>query len=194
MSEHEHVTAGPRLLSPRGMVTIRADFSELKTGDAVAAALGPAFPDTNCATNAKGRSLLWMSPDELLLICPAKETEALIVAARDALSRLPGGHHLVVDVSDARVAFEIEGAGARDVLARLTPADLRPGVFDAPQLRRTRLSQVAAAIWQSAPDRFEILCFRSVAGYVARLLEGAAGQGAPVGHLDRDARAGLRAR
>ena len=69
----------------------------------------------------------------------------------------------------------------REVLARLTPADRHPDSFKAGQVRRTRLSQVAGAIWMTE-DGAQVLAFRSVAGYVHDLLTNAAASG-PVGHF-----------
>lgn len=174
---------------PRGMLTIRAGFNALKVGDVLAKSFGLAFPNPGYATGSGARSLLWMSPDEALLICPPSETAFLRDAADEALSRLPDAHFLLAEVSDARVCFRVEGGtdgtGARDALAKLTPADMRPGALSQGQVRRTRLGQVAAAIWMPDASGFEVLCFRSVQTYMARLLEGAATGAAPVGHLDR---------
>lgn len=184
-------TTGVRVLpvAPRGMLTIRADFNALKVGDVLAKSFGLAFPNPGCATGNGARSLLWMSPDEALLICPPTETAFLRDAADEALSRLPDAHFLLAEVSDARVCFRVEGGvdgtGARDALAKLTPADMRPSALSQGQVRRTRLGQVAAAIWVPDASGFEVLCFRSVQTYMARLLEGAATGAAPVGHLDR---------
>ena len=190
---------GVRVLpvAPRGMLTIRADFNALKVGDVLAKSFGLAFPNPGYATGSGARSLLWMSPDEALLICPPSETAFLRDAADEALSRLPDAHFLLAEVSDARVSFRVEGGveggaeggtdgtGARDALAKLTPADMRPGALAQGQVRRTRLGQVAAAIWMPDASGFEVLCFRSVQTYMARLLDGAATAAAPVGHLHR---------
>lgn len=182
---------GVRVLpvAPRGMLTIRAEFNALKVGDVLAKSFGLAFPNPGYATGSGARSLLWMSPDEALLICPPSETAFLRDAADEALSRLPDAHFLLAEVSDARVSFRVEGGvdgtGARDALAKLTPADMRPSALSQGQVRRTRLGQVAAAIWMPDASGFEVLCFRSVQTYMARLLEGAATGAAPVGHLDR---------
>ena len=151
---------------PRGMITIRGDLGEI--GGILAGIAGMAVPAAGRVESAGARAFAWMSPDEALLMLPPDEV-AEVLSALDAA--LAGPHALAIDVSDARAVFRLDGAGWRDVLARLTPADLRafgPGIF-----RRTRLAQVAAAFWMPEPDAVDVLCFRSVGAYVRDLLENA---------------------
>ena len=156
---------------PRGMITIRGDWSDGALTEAVATAVGTAFPAIGRVETKGARALAWMSPDEALLMLPVAEAGAALEAVQAALG---GNHALAVDVSDARVVFRVEGPGWRDALARLTPADLRPDGFGPGIFRRTRLAQAAAAFWLPEPQVAEVLCFRSVGAYVRDLLENAA--------------------
>lgn len=154
---------------PRGMLTIRGEGGALA---AAARAAGPALPGARAMTEKDGRSLAWMSPDELLLICGYDEAAEIAARIEAALA---GAHGLVAVVSDARSVFRVEGAEAHEVLRKLTPADLEalhPG-----EMRRTRLAQVAAGIWMTGPERYEVMCFRSVGRYVFDLLANAARPG-----------------
>jgi len=96
---------------------------------------------------------------------------------------LAGTHHLMANVSDARAVFQLEGEGRliRDTLAKLTPADMRPVALPVLAFRRTRLAQVPAAFVFHHDDYAELICFRSVAGYVFDLLRQAAKPGSEVG-------------
>jgi len=145
----------------RGMITLRADLSDAAVASAVKAATGSVMPGIRKATD----SVLWMSPDELLLLCPYGEQAATIAKLTD---ELVDTHHLAADVSDARTLFRLEGDAAREVLAKGAPVDLARDRFTKGDLRRTRISHVAAAFWQSgdSPDVFEIVCFRSYARYL----------------------------
>ncbi|RMD92323.1 MAG: hypothetical protein D6811_07155, partial [Alphaproteobacteria bacterium] len=107
-------------LGPRGMITLRGDLSARKLQSAAMAVAGvKAFPDRLGAVVEGERGILWFSPDELLILCPLAEVgEALQKLAR----ALKGTHHLAADVSDARAIFAVAGPGAREVLAKLTPA------------------------------------------------------------------------
>ena len=88
-------------------------------------------------------------------------------------------------MSDARAVFTLEGEGAaiRNVLAKLTPADLRPASLPVGEVRRTRFAQVPAAFWLAEEGRAELVCFRSVAIYVFGLLKNAAEPGSEVGYF-----------
>ncbi len=163
---------------PVGMVTLRGDLAAKGFGAAVKKATGCAVPGQGALTSAKGRRLAWMSPDELLLFCGYDEAGTLATALGAALA---GQHALAVNVSDARVVLHLEGVGAREVMAKLTPADVSPEAFGPGQMRRTRLAQVAAAFHMPDAARFEIIAFRSVAAYVFELLSTAAQPGGEVG-------------
>jgi sarcosine oxidase subunit gamma len=88
-----------------------------------------------------------------------------------------------VEVSDARAVFDVIGPHVREVLAKLAPVDLAPGVFEPGEMRRTRLAQVAAAFWMTGPDSFRVIAFQSVAQYVEDLLKTAAKPGTQVGYF-----------
>ncbi|SFC05376.1 sarcosine oxidase subunit gamma [Tropicimonas isoalkanivorans] len=162
-------------LPAQGMVTLRGAMGDI--ADAVTAAIGLSMPSQREIVIAGDKAVAWMSPDELLLLMPHAEVQACLTTLSE---RLDGTHHLAVDVSDARAVFRISGAGAREVLARLCPADLSPAAFGPGELRRTRLAQVPAAFWIDEAGAFRLICFRSVARYAFDVLCGAA-RGAPVG-------------
>ncbi|KPP88016.1 MAG: sarcosine oxidase gamma subunit SoxG [Rhodobacteraceae bacterium HLUCCA08] len=156
---------------PRGMVTLRGDLEDPRILRACKALTGCAMPDQTGAVLDGDTGLLWMSPDELLLLVPCSEAGAAVDHLSDALRGMP---HLAVDVSDARQIIALDGAGLREVLARLTPADLHPDALAPGTVRRTRLSQAAAAFWLISEEKAEVMCFRSVAHYVFGLLDNAA--------------------
>jgi len=161
-----------------GMVTLRGDLAGKSFGVAVKKTTGCAVPGQGAIVEAKGRRLAWMSPDELLLFCAYDEAKALCAALTEALA---GQHALAVNVSDARAVFHAEGPQVREVMAKLTPANVAPGAFGPGQMRRTRLAQVAAAFHMPDDTSFEIVCFRSVGKYVFDLLAHAARPGSEVG-------------
>ena len=159
-----------------GMVTLRADLSLAKVARAVKAVTGAEMPAPLKITSGTRGRVAWMSPDELLLFVEYAEAGAAVARLDKALAT---SHALAVDVSDARALFRLTGARAREGLMKLTPADIRrmaPGEF-----RRTRLAQVPAALYMPDEKGFEIIAFRSVAGYVFDLLSNAARPGGEVG-------------
>jgi sarcosine oxidase subunit gamma len=158
-----------------GMVTLRADFSTTAFRIALAGQGLSAPGPRQIVTAGNGRSVAWMGPDEMLVLCDY--ADAPKVAAGLAQS-LHAEHALVSHVSDARARFTISGAKADQVLMKLCPVDfasLKDG-----EIRRTRAAQVAAALWRSGPEELSLICFRSVAGYMMGLLEASARTGGEI--------------
>lgn len=161
----------------RGMITLRGDLGATKLKAAVKKLTGADVPLVRQITVNADRGVAWMSPDELLLMVPYVEADSSVAALAKALN---GTHHLVANVSDARALFRVEGATVREVLAKISPADLSPAGFAPRQVCRTRLAQVAGAFWLTDDETAEVVCFRSVAAYVFGLLEHSARAGSEV--------------
>ena len=150
-----------------GMITLRGDLASAAMAEAVKKVTGAAVPAANRCSIDGDRGVAWMSPDELLVLTPY---DAAIEAASQIGAALKGVHHLAEVVSDARAVFRIEGADAREVLGKLTPADLSPEAFGPGDFRRSRLGQVAAAFWMVESGTIGVVCFRSVGDYLENLL------------------------
>jgi sarcosine oxidase, subunit gamma len=166
---------------PVGMVTVRAVLSDEGVRAALATA-GAEVPEAGGLTWTDDGGTLWMSPDEVLILCAAHEAAGKASALARALD---GSHALVADVSQARIVIRLTGRDVlvREVLAKLSPADLRASALPPGQVRRTRLGQVAAAFWFTSDGEAMLICFRSVADYVFALLSNAAAPGSDVGHF-----------
>lgn len=155
-----------------GMVTLRGDLSSPELAAAVTAATGCAVPGQRRRVTSGDWSVCWMSPDELLLVGRYEAAPGLVDQLTSALQ---GQHALAVDVSDARASFSITGRKAAEVLMKLCPVDFAALAED--EVRRTRLAQIAAALWKSGPEEYSLVCFRSVASYAFGVLENAARPG-----------------
>lgn len=164
-------------LGPTGMVTLRADLADAEITETITSA-GFEVP----GMRQKAGPSLWMSPDEVMILTAYESAEAQVSVLQTALK---GKHSFVVNVSDARTAFHLKGPDAvlRDVLAKLTPADLRPDALSVGEVRRTRLAQVAAAFWFEGEGSAQLICFRSVSDYVFELLKNAAAEDSAVGYF-----------
>ncbi len=161
----------------RGMISLRGDLTAGNVKAAVKKVAGVAVPGLRKITLKDDKGAAWMSPDELMILVPYEAAGATVAALSAALA---GEHHLVADVSDARAVFRVEGAAAREVLAKLSPTDLSPGRFGEGEVRRTRLAQVPAAFWIEEGG-FTVVSFRSVGVYVFDLLKVSAREGGEVG-------------
>ncbi|SEQ66324.1 sarcosine oxidase subunit gamma [Thalassovita taeanensis] len=171
-------------LGLRGMITLRGDLASVALKNAATGVAGVDMPAQRRANTVGERGLLWMSPDELLVLVPHAEADQ---ATRTMQATLAGTHFLTENLSDARAMLRITGTptAVREVMAKLTPVDLSPDAFGPGDVRRTRLAQVAAAFWMPDHNTFCIICFRSVASYVFDLLKAAAAPGSAVGYFDQ---------
>lgn len=164
---------------PLGMITLRGDLSDKALAKAAVVAGGVNLPDQGHCNTEGSQGIAWMSPDELLILCPYADVHDRLADLRD---KLAGSHALVVNVSDARAVFDISGDHAREVIAKLAPVDMHPDQFNGTMFRRTRFAQVPAAFWMPDATSARIVCFRSVAQYMLDLLKTAAMPGSEVRH------------
>lgn len=169
--------AGP---STRGMLTLRADLSAGPVVAAIENVVAAGCPGRCEARLGDARDVLWMSPDELMILCAPGTAPTLLGELGAALE---GTHHLLADMSDARALFGLHGPRCRETLAKLGPADLSPRALGPGEVRRTRLGQVPAAFWFRAEDHVEVMCFASVRGYMHDLLSAAIAPGGEITHF-----------
>ena len=162
----------------QGMITLRGDLSDKAVKKAITTVAKFDMPGPGQANGSGDRGLCWMSPDEMLVLCPYDTVADELAKMNKVLAKT---HALAVDVSDARAVFRVSGPRARDVLAKLAPVDVSPGAFEPGMFRRSRMAQVAAAFWMPNDDTFQIVCFRSQGQYMFDLLKVAAQKGSAVG-------------
>lgn len=163
--------AGPLGDAP-AMIGLRCDLGAPALAAALRDATGCDVPDPRRMKEQGGARVMWMSPDELLILLPRSDLGRALAALSKGLA---GEHHLAVDVSDMRAVFDISGPRAGQVLQKLAPVNFAALADD--EVRRTRVAQVAAAFWAEG-DGYRLVCFRSVAQYMRDLLEIAANGGA----------------
>jgi sarcosine oxidase subunit gamma len=166
-------TSGVALTTPLGMVSLRGDLASPTLREAVLALTGTPVPAPLRIEGDSRGGAAWMAPDELLLFVPRDQAP---LAVSNLSQALQGSHHLAFDVSDLRLCVAVDVPDAREVLAKLSPADLHPDSFGSGSFRRTRLGQLAAAIWLEG-EGARVLCFRSLADYAVALLRQSAQDG-----------------
>ena len=121
---------------------------------------GMAFPAPNRATGRAGARAIWSGRDQAMLVGPTPAPELAEAFA-------------MTDQSDAWAILRLEGAGWRDVLARLTPLDLREGVFKRGHTARSQLGHMNMSLTRTGRDVVEIMVFRSMAETALHELTGA---------------------
>jgi len=151
-------------------VSVRLDPADAALLERVHAALGIALPTTpNTASgDPDGRHALWLGPDEWLVLGPGGSAPAIEAAVRGAAG---DAFVVAVDVSANRLAFELSGADARELLESGCPIDLHPRSFGAGSCAQTLLARANVLLHQvgDAP-RYRIWIRPSFARYLAAWL------------------------
>jgi heterotetrameric sarcosine oxidase gamma subunit len=129
-----------------GPVTSIAPFAG--RAEEVAARLG-AMPPPGRVVAVEGGRLLWTGPGRALLV------------GRTAPDL--GGLAAVVEQGDGIAGVLLEGAHARDVLARVVPLDLRDGTFPEEATARTLLNHMAVTLTRVGAEAWEVMAMRSMA-------------------------------
>ena len=124
-------------------------------------------PKANRFQSAGDRHVVWLGPDEYLLLCePGKEQEL-----QDSLdSMIPSAHFAITDVSDSLCALSLCGPAVRAVLAKGCGLDLHPKQFTAGQSAQSLLALSSVTLMAMADDAFILICRTSFAPYVQRWL------------------------
>ena len=91
-----------------------------------AAALGCTLPAVNAASRQGNRTILGLSFNGWLFVDPHCGPEELVAWLRAAVGDRDAA---VVDLSHTRCVLRMRGAAAWDVLGKICPLDLHPGVF-----------------------------------------------------------------
>ena len=144
-----------------GKLNIRGDNS-LKA--AVKAATGCHFPPlANHFETAGERHIVWLGPDEYLLLCESGKEKALY----DTLtSTIKTNHYAITDVSDSLCALSLRGAAVRDVLAKGCSLDFLPSKFGTGRCAQSLLAHAGITLMALPDDAFILICRTSFAPYV----------------------------
>lgn len=133
---------------------------------AVSDSLGLPFPEPGQMTDGGGRTAIWVGPGQAIVLGSAIPPEGAAVA----------------DQSSGWAILTLTGASSRDVLARLTPLDLRENAFPERATARTLIGHMTASLTRTGPETYEVMVFRSMAATavhdLARAMKGVAARGA----------------
>ena len=161
------------------MVGIRA-VPGSESAARIGAVIGVPLPLTVGETTSAGpHTVLWLAPDEWLLVSASVHdggpdsahdvVPALVPPLVEALAEALGdARGAVVDVSANRTTLELTGPAARSVLVKGCPVDLHPRAFGPGRAVATTLGPVPLLLWQTGPTSYRLLPRSSFAEYVAR--------------------------
>ena len=121
---------------------------EAAVSDALKAQIDAALPKPNRTTGKANARAVWSGMGQAMVL--GAKLDPIVGAAMS-------------DQSDAWTCVALDGGGARDVLARLTPLDLRPSMFKQGHVARTEVAHMSAILMRTGDNRYGIMVFRSMA-------------------------------
>ncbi len=141
-------------------ITSLAPFKgqQKSVSDALKGQIDAALPKPNRATGKAAARVVWFGLDQALVLGPP-------------LAAIPGA--AMTDQSDAWTCVQLDGKGARDVLARLTPLDLRAAIFKTGHAARTEIAHMSGLILRTGATRYQLMVFRSMAQTLSHEVESA---------------------
>ncbi len=121
------------------------------------------LPANNKTVTVGDRTIVWLAPDEFLVLCePGEETNL----HNQLMLDLEKVHAAVTNVTDALCAMSLRGPALRKVLAKGCTLDLHPSVFTAGMCAQSMLSHAAVTLVAVGDDQFTLICRTSFAAYV----------------------------
>lgn len=158
-----------RVLALAG-VSLRLDQSDREVLGRVESGLGinlPLLPNT-VTGDPDAQHVLWMGPDEWLVVGPAGTAPAIESAVRAAAG---DAFVVTVDVSANRLAFELSGPAARELLESGCPIDLHPRAFRTGSCAQTLLALANVLLHQTGDEpRYRVWVRPSFSRYLAAWL------------------------
>jgi sarcosine oxidase subunit gamma len=167
---------GLRELPFLAQLDLRLDPADGAARDAVESVIGQLPVEPNTVHGGPDATVLWLGPDEWLVVGPPDGESALQSQLHEAL-----GNHVgrvaIVDVSANRTTLELRGPRVRGLLEFGCPIDLHPRVFGPERCAQTLLARANVLIWFVKDDPepvYRLLVRPSFATYVAAWLADAA--------------------
>ena len=152
-----------------GHVNLRGDGTDEAFQAGVESVIGARAPiEPNTVSRVGDTLIVWLGPDEWLVVSPPDGKDGLAAKLQEALTGL---HVSVNDISGGQTIIRLRGARARDLLNKGCPLDLHPRAFGVGQCAQSHIAKSNALIIQ-VDDRptYDVVVRRSFADYLARWL------------------------
>jgi sarcosine oxidase subunit gamma len=152
------------------MVGLRVN-RDSDAGQRIAAVTGGLPAQCGGVTGSGDVSVLWLGPEEFLVVAPREAHESLggglLQALREALG---DGVGQVVDLSANRTTFELTGPRSRAVLEKGCALDLHPRVLKAGTALSTEIGNIPVVLWKTGEETFRLFPRASFADFLGRWL------------------------
>jgi sarcosine oxidase subunit gamma len=153
-----------------GMVSVKVNLSDNKVRQIIQSISRTQCPQIGKISNGQKMSVGWMSTDEYAIFSESSDAIKLVDRIGSKLKKFD---HLCLNMSDSRRCFHLKGKGWREVISKGTPANLSPKAFGKGVLRRTRIANVAVAIWSFNETEAFIIAMTSVSDFILEWLNNA---------------------
>ena len=171
---------GLRELPFLAQLDVRLDPADAAARAAVESVVGPLPIEPNTVHDGPDVAVLWLGPDEWLVIGPPDAGAATERQIREALAASPdAGPVAIIDVSANRTTLELSHPDARAILAGGCSIDLHPRAFGPGRCAQTLVARAGVILWQTAAEpapTYRLLVRPSFAAYLAAWLSDAIGE------------------
>ncbi len=153
-----------------GHINLRGEPSDQTFLEIAEDVLGVGLPlEPNTVSEGHDVTLLWLGPNEWLILTSPGGQHEIIPSLRNALGNL---FSAVTDVSGGQTIINIQGPHARDVLSKGCTLDLHPRFFGPGQCAQTNIDKATATIRQlDESPSYHIIVRRSFADHLASWLK-----------------------
>ncbi len=152
------------------MVGVRVN-RDSGAGQRIASVTGGLPAKCGEVAGAGDTSVLWLGPEEFMVVAPVEAHESLggdlLQALREALA---DGEGQVVDLSANRTTFELTGPRSRAVLEKGCSLDLHPRVLKSGTALSTEIGNIPVVLWKISDESFRIFPRASFAEFLGRWL------------------------
>jgi sarcosine oxidase subunit gamma len=151
---------------------LRLNAGDVEAHEAIESVVGPLPLEPNTVHGGPEAAVLWLGPDEWLVVGPPDGESALESQLDDALGDARGSV-AIVDVSANRTTLDLRGPHGRELLEFGCPIDLHPRAFGPGRCAQTLLARANVLIWHVADepeDTWRLFVRPSFAAYVAAWL------------------------
>ncbi|MCR8923508.1 sarcosine oxidase subunit gamma family protein [Dasania sp. GY-MA-18] len=155
-----------------GHLVLRGDPNNQSFVAGVTKVLGVALPAALKTEVIGELSVHWVSPDEWLLIMPAKQAFQLERELRAELT----GHYAIVNVSGGQTVLRLTGPDVDKVLCKSTPYDVHERNFPVGKVVTSVFAKSQAVISRSGEEAWDLVVRRSFADYLWLWLQDASAE------------------
>jgi sarcosine oxidase, subunit gamma len=154
------------LAPPQSRLVFRGDKA---AAEACGKTLGVTLSSDACrATTGSNGSVLWLGPDEWLLLLPDSASDAATAKLTKSMAKHP---HSLVDVSHRQIGLTLVGDQSEELLGSSCLLDLDHAAFPVGTCTRTIFGKAEIILWRTGKSAFHVEVWRSFADYVVGVMD-----------------------